>query len=119
MSPFPDFRTVARINGDALAENFRLLRARAIAARKGARLMAVEGEITDAESLKKLEKRGLSASEAMPSALEKADGWYRWQIVLRAPAASAIVRAWRWIASARPAPKGVRAHLDMDAVNLM
>ena len=41
MSPFPDFRTVARINGDALAENFRLLRARAIAARKGARLMSV------------------------------------------------------------------------------
>ena len=73
-----------------------------------------------AASLGKLEGRdGLVVSDAMPSALEKADGWYRWQIVLRAPSASAIVRAWRWIASARPVPKGVRAHLDMDAINLM
>ena len=73
-----------------------------------------------AASLGNLEGRGgLVVSDAMPSALEKADGWYRWQIVLRAPSASAIVRAWRWIASARPVPKGVRVHLDMDAVSLM
>lgn len=61
----------------------------------------------------------LLVSEAVPGALEKADGRYRWQIVMRAQSASALVSAWRWIVSARPAPKGVRAIFDMDAHNLM
>jgi primosomal protein N' (replication factor Y) len=61
---------------------------------------------------------GLVVSEAVPSALEKADGRYRWQIVLRAPAAATLVRAWRWISAARPAPKDVRIVLDVDAYTL-
>ena len=58
-------------------------------------------------------------SEATPCALEKAEGHYRWQIVLRAPSAAPIARAWRWISSARPLPKAIRAALDIDAVNLI
>ena len=72
-----------------------------------------------AESLRKLSKEGFSVSEAMPSALEKADGWYRWQIVLRAVSPSAIVKAWRWISSVRPPPKDIRAIIDVDALNLV
>ena len=70
-----------------------------------------------AKSLRKVE--GLKTGEATPCALEKADGRYRWQIVLRAANAAAITKAWRWISSARPAPKGVRVTLDVDAFNLV
>ena len=58
-------------------------------------------------------------SEATPCVLEKAEGRYRWQIVLRAPTAAPIARAWRWISSVRPLPKAVRAALDIDAFNLI
>ena len=63
--------------------------------------------------------RGLVVGEAMPSALEKADGRYRWQIVIRARSAGALARAWRWISAARPAPKGLRVGIDIDAFNLV
>ena len=58
-------------------------------------------------------------SEATPCALEKAEGRYRWQIVLRAPSAAPITKAWRWISSVRPLPKAIRAALDIDAFNLI
>ena len=51
--------------------------------------------------------------------LAKAEGWYRWQLVLRAPTAPAIAAAVKWIRSARPAPEGLRVSFDIDAVNLM
>ncbi len=57
--------------------------------------------------------------EATPSELERADGWYRWQIVLRADSAAEIARAWRWISSERPVPSALRAFVDMDAFNLL
>jgi primosomal protein N' (replication factor Y) len=63
--------------------------------------------------------RGLVVSEALPSALEKADGRYRWQVVMRARSAGALARAWRWIVAARPAPKGLRVGIDIDAFNLV
>ena len=73
-----------------------------------------------AASLKKLDRKtGLDVSDAMPASLEKADGWYRWQIVLRSKSATAIVRAWRWISSVRPHPRTVRASIDMDATSVM
>ena len=62
---------------------------------------------------------GLRVSEAVPSALEKADGVHRWQVVLRAPSAAAIAAAWRWISSERPPPKNLRLAIDMDAHNLV
>ena len=58
-------------------------------------------------------------SDAIPSALAKAEGWYRWQLVLRAPTASVITAAVKWIRTARPAPEGLRISFDVDAVNLM
>jgi len=69
-----------------------------------------------AKSLAKVKK--LTVSEAMPCALEKAEGWYRWQVVLRAPAVSTIVKAWRWIASTRPPPAALHASIDVDAFSL-
>ena len=62
---------------------------------------------------------GLMVTDAMPSALEKAEGWYRWQVMVRAASASAIVRAWRWLSAARPAPAALRIALDLDAYNLV
>ena len=70
-----------------------------------------------AASMRKVE--GLLVGEAVPCALEKADGWYRWQVTVRAPTAPAIARAWRWIASARPLPKPLRAAMDIDAFNVI
>ena len=61
----------------------------------------------------------LAVGEAYPSALEKADGWYRWQIIVRAHAASAIRAAWKWVAAAREPPKELRLAIDMDAVGLV
>ena len=65
------------------------------------------------------EKRGgLRVGDALPSAIEKAGGLYRWQVVVRAKSATEIAAAWRWIAAARPTPKDIRATIDIDAVNL-
>ena len=63
--------------------------------------------------------RRLVVGEALPSALEKADGRYRWQVVMRAPTAGELVRAWRWISSARPASRELRVGVDIDAFNLV
>ena len=70
-----------------------------------------------AESLKKAEK--ISVSDAMPSALMKADGWYRWLIIMRSPSPGLLVKAWRWISAARPAPKNLLVSIDIDAHNLV
>ena len=61
---------------------------------------------------------GFTVGEAGPCALEKTDGWYRWQIVLRTASARQTVRAWKWITGKRPVPAGLRAFVDIDAVNL-
>ena len=58
-------------------------------------------------------------SEAVPSALEKADGFYRWQVVVRSTSAAAAVRAWRWLSAARPPVAAVKVAIDIDAVNLV
>ena len=57
-------------------------------------------------------------SEAAEAPLAKAEGWFRYQIVVRAPAAKDIVAAVRWIESARPVPKDVRLAMDIDAQSL-
>ena len=62
---------------------------------------------------------GFVVGDAAPCALEKAEGRYRWQVVLRAASAAAITKAWRWISSVRPVPKAIRATLDVDAFNLI
>ena len=62
---------------------------------------------------------GFVVGDAAPCALEKAEGRYRWQVVLRAASAASITQAWRWISSVRPAPKGLSITLDVDAFNLI
>jgi len=57
-------------------------------------------------------------SEAAEAPLAKAEGWFRYQIVVRAPSAKDIVSAVKWIESARPVPKDVRLAFDVDAQNL-
>ena len=51
--------------------------------------------------------------------LAKAEGWYRHQIVLRAPAAKDLAAAVKWIRAARPVPDGLRLSFDVDALNLL
>ena len=70
-----------------------------------------------AASLRKVE--GLEVSEALPSVIEKADGEYRWQVVVLAQSAARIVQSWRWLVAARPLPKEIRAGLDVDAYDLI
>ena len=70
-----------------------------------------------AKSLMKV--KGLVVSEAVPSALEKAEGWYRWQVVVRSASVSTIVKAWKWLCGERPPPAALRAAIDIDAFNLV
>ena len=63
--------------------------------------------------------REMKVGEAVPAAIGKADGWYRWQITLRSPRPAVLSSAWRWIHSRRPPPKQLRVSFDMDAHNLM
>ena len=69
-----------------------------------------------AQSLKTA--KGLKVSDAVPAALERAEGWFRYQVVVRAASAKEIVAACRWITRERPAPKDVRISFDMDAQSL-
>ncbi len=69
------------------------------------------------ESLQKV--TGLLVGEALPCVLEKADGVYRWQIVVRAQSVALLIKSWQWILSARPLPKEVQVALDVDAVNMV
>ena len=61
----------------------------------------------------------LLVGDPVPAVLEKAEGWFRYQIVLRSKSPQSIVGAYRWIAGVRPVPNTVRLALDMDAVNLL
>jgi primosomal protein N' (replication factor Y) len=65
------------------------------------------------------EKAPFRVSEAAEAPLVKAEGWFRYQIVLRAPTAKEIVAAVKWITAERPVPKDVRLAVDIDAQNLM
>ena len=62
---------------------------------------------------------GLSVTDAIPPALEKADGWYRFQVQIRSQTAKRIAAAWRWITQARPVPKEMRVYIDIDAINVI
>ena len=61
----------------------------------------------------------LAVTEAIPPAIEKADGWYRFMVQIRSDTSKNISSAWRWITKARPAPKDVRIAIDIDALNMM
>lgn len=56
-------------------------------------------------------------SEAEEAPLLKAEGWFRYQVVVRAPAAKDVVAAMAWVESVRPAPRDLRISFDVDAQN--
>ena len=58
-------------------------------------------------------------SEAAEAPLSKADGWFRYHVVLRTPTAKAAVDAVKWLKSVRPPPDALRIAFDVDALNLM
>ena len=62
---------------------------------------------------------GFRVSEAAEAPLSKADGWFRYHVVLRTPTAKAAVDAVKWLRSVRPPPEGLRIAFDVDAINLM
>jgi primosomal protein N' (replication factor Y) len=61
----------------------------------------------------------LDVGDALPALIEKADEWYRWNIVVKAASVSQTVKAWKWLQKALPVPKSVRATLDVDAFSLI
>ncbi|MBR0196553.1 MAG: primosomal protein N' [Kiritimatiellae bacterium] len=58
-------------------------------------------------------------SEAYPSAIEKADGWFRWQITIRSQSVAAIRAAWTWLLEERSSPKEIRLTIDIDAISIV
>ncbi|MBO5647943.1 MAG: primosomal protein N' [Kiritimatiellae bacterium] len=70
-----------------------------------------------AASLKKV--KDLVVGDAVPSAIEKADEYYRWQIVVRSVKVSAVIQAWKWISLARPAPAALKVSFDVDAFSFV
>ena len=62
---------------------------------------------------------GFRVSEAAEAPLSKADGWFRYHVVLRTPTAKAAVDAVKWLRSVRPPPEALRIAFDVDAINLM
>lgn len=62
---------------------------------------------------------GITAGDAVPAALEKADGRFRWQIIIRAASALSIVKAWKWLVSERRPPSSISVSIDIDAVSMM
>jgi primosomal protein N' (replication factor Y) len=83
--------------------------------------VAQQWAVMYATSLKAYSKqvKGLMVGEATPGVLAKADGWYRWQIVLRSQVNSTILGAWKWICLKRPPSSAVRVAIDVDAMNLV
>ncbi len=67
----------------------------------------------------KAEDVRFEVSEAVPAALAKAEGWFRYQVIVRAPQARDLVEAVKWLRQTRPAPNGLKIAFDVDAVNLM
>ena len=70
-----------------------------------------------AASLKKIKE--LVVGDAVPSAIEKADEYYRWQIVVRSVKVSTVVQAWKWISGVRPVPAGLKVSFDVDAFSFV
>ena len=62
---------------------------------------------------------GFRVSEAAEAPLSKADGWFRYHVVLRTPTAKSAVDAVKWLRSVRPPPEALRIAFDVDALNLM
>ena len=112
MPPYWRIATLGfRAKDQSLAESWCTLYAQSLA-RYAARLKASSAAAGAA-------KAALLVGDPVPAFLEKAEGWYRFQIVLRAMAARTIVQAVKWISGERPVPSSVRLVFDVDALNLL
>ncbi len=123
--PYPPYCHLAtlvfRAKDEGLSASWANLYARALAgyaAKFNARLPADSVQVATSAPASPPTSR-FFVSEAVPAALAKAEGWYRHQIVLRAPAAKDLVAAVKWIRAARPVPEGLRLSFDVDALNLL
>ena len=105
---------VFRAKDEALARSWADLYAKSLAG------WAERYNLKNARNLKNLTDCAalFRVSEAAEAPLAKAEGWFRYQIVVRAPKARDIVAAVKWIESVRPVPKDVRLAVDIDALNL-
>lgn len=82
------------------------------------RALAEEWARMYAQSLRNALKT-VRVSEAMPSAIEKSDGWFRYQIVLTGARISPVLEAYRKILELRAPPKGLKTAIDIDAYNMI
>ncbi|MCQ2368392.1 MAG: primosomal protein N' [Kiritimatiellae bacterium] len=71
-----------------------------------------------AESLRNSSKE-LMVSDAISSPLEKAEGYYRYQIVVRSENPRLVTAAWKAISEKREPPKSILVSLDLDAYNMI
>lgn len=60
-----------------------------------------------------------AVSEAMPSAIEKEDGWYRYRITVAGAKISPVLGAYRKIMELRSPPNGLKMAIDIDAYNMI
>lgn len=65
------------------------------------------------------QSQGFRVSEGAEAPLSKADGWFRYHVVMRTPTAKAAADAFKWIRAACPPPEALRIAFDVDAQNLM
>jgi primosomal protein N' (replication factor Y) len=72
-----------------------------------------------ARRLKETMGAAVQVSDACPAPLAKAKNHYRYQIILRAPTARAIVEPLRAALRAERLPAGVQLAIDIDAVSLL
>ena len=61
----------------------------------------------------------LIISDAFPSAIEKKDGVYTWQIILRASNRALVSKSIKWLHSVRPPEKNIKLALDIDAYDFV
>ena len=61
----------------------------------------------------------MRVSDAMPSAIEKQDGYFRYQVVITSELISPVVSAYRQAAAQCPPPKAVKMAIDIDAHNIV
>ena len=62
---------------------------------------------------------GMLVSGAAEAAIAKANGFYRWQVTVRAKTNTAIAGVWKWIRGTLNPPQNVKLSIDIDALNLL
>ncbi|MBR1870843.1 MAG: primosomal protein N', partial [Kiritimatiellae bacterium] len=66
-----------------------------------------------------LQGERFEVADAAPAFLEQTEGFWWWQVAMRAVKPSTIASAVRWILTSRPPPAGIQTILDIDALTMM